>query len=1576
MGIISRLKRAGYFGVTAALVVTAMPVVPFLEGLAYADATITEVDTCDALTAALTDDNGAIKLTTNLTGCATMELTQAKTIDGDGHSITFSGNGANVKTNEAVEFDNVTISASGVGINIPQGFDATATNITLNGATINATERGVSYLQAQEHANLTINNSVIQNSAVTNYDSDWKTGYTRGINFVDFLNSTANITNTTVQGFQYDVNMTAHSMAGSTLNFSGMTLKGWTGFNMWQTSATVNVSNSEIYGINKFNGAGGNSFSDVILNGNWDSTIHDYTPVAMYNSLTFNNVGFNSVYVGDALDDAATASQWMLSDFGSNNTIVMNNCDFTTNLPERTPYAITESGNANITIDSGTYDLPMESGYLAEGKVNYLVDGRYVVDDAPELDEVPAQIIVKAGEETTIPGLEDVSEYANFEAHRGDTQMDGNPRFVSPGVLTTPSAGYGAANVTFNIYTYDDNTGEIVRDNSYDKKILFHSYEASEADDVYLEVDGEQDLDLEFTTDQKSTGEVYMEDESVATIEEGDNGAYTVRAVSEGETKIYGRITVNNDQTIIEDEIELGTVKVYSFEAEGEIRIPVGTELELSDDIITRIGNPSVVEARIANGSGYVSLDGETVEDGVLTATNRGTATVEYYVNGAKVWQTRVRVYALQNPSDILLRIGQSDNNANLHSSTTFSLGQHTNLPSYGLSAEDDVVSISNRYGSLRITARRAGESKVTVTYNDSLDGATTEEFTVRVSDFNSDAEDSYDVVAGDEIEFTMSEEYGQNSVTCKIDDEDCFDNDNEDFEIERDDEGNYTVSVADDAEGGEYTLSFVDKINGTTIATREVTIRVHEVTVSEDELYVLAGEDAAITVSSNFGGICESHQHTRWEWQGWRLVRVTYYTYDCDVTVAPADASLSEDGVSVECTEGEGADECTITANEAGEYVVTFSDGVAEKSVTVYVIDFSVEDAEYHVVKGDTALHLVNAINEYWSETWKGSTTGFKVLADEGTKYYFQLDGAEAGEYTIDFYAYAGPNRFDKANRAVQDTKSIKVYVYEMVAPEQTKYYGEMKSGRNEFDVVVADEINGVVEGMAEIGYEVTEGDANEITVDVENGKVTVNKAGKYTVKYTDTMNRGEGDLAGEYTATFEVFGLDADTPKGQFIDLGGVYTYTIDPAETYGDVEVVITYTDVDGNEEEISRETIAYPNDGEEEIEFVPEEEGKYTVRIENISAKEHGFREVEKGEFYVIAREYSFGLVRSGTVVEIASNSAWSVDSARDSHNPEPLIVEDGVVTLDTSDMRLGVRTVTLYHKFGKGQKEVLKRVTLAIYDVAPESTDENNTVINETLDDLFSKVEELTNDPEAMQDLQQQIMEAMIEAITSGEEVDIETIIKDVLSQNPALGKAQEMFGPEWQATIMNLNEAVEYGDVIRTRVNVKEAEPEDNVKAAILEALSAYGISDAEYYDVTVEMYVTFEGDEGEEEYTLGLIHKLDGKITVALAEATDPETGYTRTYYVVRVHDGEEPEVLVEGVDFYIEDGVIYVTSDRFSTYAVAYKDTLTPVSPNTGVVAAEGASATASMLTSVVVMAAILTLAGATKFAVSRRK
>lgn len=1120
----------------------------------------------------------------------------------------------------------------------------------------------------------------------------------------------------------------------------------------------------------------------------------------------------------------------------------------------------------------------------------------------------------------------------------------------------------------------------------------------------YVKVGSEVELEIEAPQGYSNLTVEYG-DENVADAEE-----FVVNGKSAGDAVIvYTFVDEENNPILIVNAL----IHVYDIQIEDgkTFSMMEGTSINVNDEFVGTFENPEAIEVKCyyqgdpdSDCSNTKStLTGNTVADGVFTAGHDATLyELHFFVNGEDVTDTlgvsyvSIYTFAKQTIDDKLLSVSGTGAERQVTVDLNNPEGSEVeedepctlvldgcNIPlEYTFESSDEsIVSVSgDAQSGYTLTANKAGDATITVVYGFDAYGAPKQKFDVKVSDFWNNANRTYTVADGDVVSFIVSEEYDQDMVTCTIDGVACEESD--EFVVTKNEDGEYTIEVTNDARGGRREFVFTDNMLESE-NTVSVILNVHEIVIEgETEQYMPVDTLKQLTIKERtnqgyiWADVVDAQGGTGWDMNA-LCVRNNYLLGD-DYT-------------------------CSLRADEAGLYTIRvvnsslpFGAGRVYDTeyITVYAFDFTVEDTEYHVKKDDSTQNLITAINKYWNDTKNDEfkdadgevTTEFVIskvtggaTSGKGEDYYFWPTTAEAGAYNIDLSALV--------NGEVVDTKTVTIYVYDMVKPEQTKYYGEMKDGKNEFDVKVADKINDKIAGMAKIDYTVVEGDATGIVVDVERGEVTVNKPGKYTVKYTDTMNRGKGGLVGEYTATFEVFNLEADAPKGQFIDLGDPYEYAIDPTNTYGNIEVVITRTDENGDTTEISRKTTTYPNDGERTFEFTPEEEGKYTVRIENLSAKEHGFREVEKGEFYVIAREYDFKLVRTGTVLEITSDSIWSVDSARDSYNPESLTVEDGKVVLDTSDMQLGVRTVTLYHKFGKGQKEALKRVAIAIYDTAPESTPENNVVIDDTLDDLFGKVEKLTNDPETLNELEQKVWEAIMEAMVSGEEVDFETITNitnGILGENVAFGKAQEMFGSEWQTVIGNLNEAVAYGDVIRTRVNVEEITPETDVEAAILKVLNPYGVDSIDYYDVTVEMYVTYEGEGGEEEYSLGLVHKLNGAITVALAKTTDPETGYTRTYYVVRMHDGEEPEVLVEGRDFYIEDGVIYVISDKFSTYAVAYKDTLIPettvttsvTSPDTGASTSEGASASSNALVMLMAVMTAITLAGAAKIATYRRK
>ncbi len=192
---------------------------------------------------------------------------------------------------------------------------------------------------------------------------------------------------------------------------------------------------------------------------------------------------------------------------------------------------------------------------------------------------------------------------------------------------------------------------------------------------------------------------------------------------------------------------------------------------------------------------------------------------------------------------------------------------------------------------------------------------------------------------------------------------------------------------------------------------------------------------------------------------------------------------------------------------------------------------------------------------------------------------------------------------------------------------------------------------------------------------------------------------------------------------------------------------------------------------------------------------------------------------------------------------------------------------------------------------------------------------------------------------------------------------------QETLGEDAEETAYIINELIYEGDTVYTSVDVTEYEPTDEEVSAIKSVIKNVKSSNIKYYDVTISMSYF---DYYDEEYVeFGAVHKLNRKAKIFLAEVTDPADGFKRTYYVVRYHDGE-PELLTEGEDFIIEDGKIYLFTDKFSVFALGYKDSpIVKLAPDTGAAKSETGSASVNLSVVSVVAVASVALAGAAIFA-----
>ncbi len=1587
MRLISNLKRAKYIGAAMVLLLAATPVNPIATWIARSNTVsavgeeVTEVATRKQLKEALDEGKPSIKLTSNITVSSPnnshFTVESDTLLDLDGHTITFSvdkmfrvrngatltinGNGTIERTNDS-DYPVLVIGDNG-NVILEEG-NITSTDfavqvwggsLTINGGTIESGTYGVEVtegtlnmnggkIKAEEFAVTSFDDSVINlNDGMieSNYCGISGNGSAdEGGSIFNISGGTINATEIGIYAPQYDGETTISS--GIITAKTGVEVRAG---NLNITGGTI-TSNATTYSVSP-SGDGHTTTGAAVAVA--QHTTRQPINVNITGGMFIGPVALSQAdpQEGDAVDESISVAD---------GTFISNNGNFKSVEIEDKAVAVFNGGTFN--------DLNIVPEEVGNKKAIFKIGDNYVVKDAPSLKNVPKKTLTKVGAETVIPNIADNEAFQESGIVISTTRrmtFDKTTGTAVPAVANVSKATLG-----FEVYKLEN--GEVVRDTSFDKTIQVHAYENNDLGTIYL-AEGDTvtvDAGVKLNTEHDEY-EVFIEEDeqTVASIDE--NGAITANGVGEASVKL--RVGIKD--TDIEAVETIGTVKVYSFEA-NDVTIPVGTEVDLTDGIISKIGNPDVVDVEL-DSEDYATLSGETA-DSTLTANAAGTATLTFKVNGETIGTASVNVYETQELDDVVLSV----NGVGADEWQRFVLSG-TNLPAYDLTIEDESIAEAGvvrnfivDYCSTNfitgnrekcINAESAGKTKATVTYQDSFadtDTPTTQDFYVHVSRYTEsnnkpwyafDSSYEYEAAAGDEVEFRLTEGYGQDSITL----EDDFG-----LTVESDEGGNYTVTIPEGTEGGTYELKFTDTVAGVKIAERTVTIKVHEIVTSEDELYIKKGDDATTIEAkekNGYGSICST---------------VLFVFENCNIEVLDA-TGASSDGVTVEHADGDNFD---ITVNEAGLYTVRFSDGTASKDVTVYGIDFEVNELEYHVKTTDTAQNLINAINRYWVDTNNSvvrNIIGFPTnsivmtkvtsgsVSAEGEDYFFwPSENANAGRYTVDFSALI--------NDQVVDTKTVTIYLYEMYHPAQTEFYGEMGGIRNVFAVGVGDWINWTVPGMAQISYEVLEGDPTGITVSTSTGLVYVTKPGKYVVKYTDTMNRGEGALVDEYTATFEVYNLDADAPDNEIVDISATesYNYTIDHTNTYGDVKVTINLTR-DGETTEVFSKTLNYPGETVDEFEFVPTEEGQYNVRIENLSAAEHNFREVETGSFYVIASDFEFIMVKAGETVEIEENSYWSTTSAY-LDDSTSLTVEDGnKVTIDTTDMELGAHSVNMYHRFNRQQRESLKNVSLVVYSVV---SDDNTKELNpgevtvSTIEGLYEDTAKATQDLVRKMRARQIPMEQVLDFVLKMWEGTLTDEDIEALGVVDLFDEFKTAFGTkdnEWLNTLTNLNMVTTEGEEVAIEVRVEDINDtvSNEEKTAIENALASYDVDHIDYYDVSVLLKVN--GDE------IGKLHKLNGKITVALANVEEPASGYTRQYFVVRDHDGTVT-VLTEGVDFYIEDGVIYVISDEFSTYAVAYKDTLVPKTPDTGekVTASVGATSVNLSVAVVAAMTAII-LAGA---------
>lgn len=199
----------------------------------------------------------------------------------------------------------------------------------------------------------------------------------------------------------------------------------------------------------------------------------------------------------------------------------------------------------------------------------------------------------------------------------------------------------------------------------------------------------------------------------------------------------------------------------------------------------------------------------------------------------------------------------------------------------------------------------------------------------------------------------------------------------------------------------------------------------------------------------------------------------------------------------------------------------------------------------------------------------------------------------------------------------------------------------------------------------------------------------------------------------------------------------------------------------------------------------------------------------------------------------------------------------------------------------------------------------------------------------TSKPEGTKPEEQKAPEVKVETTEANTEnnaavAEVTKLVQSVVNGTSVSGIDKELEG--------KIKTAVAEGKTVNVEVATasveKTAVAED---AAKVEAKIDSNTKVAAYFDIDVLVKANTD--------TLGNVTELGDEIQLSVPVPTNlpaVASGYTREYYIIRVHDGvaEELNAKVSG------DSIVF-SSKLFSTYALAYKDvkvTSTSISPKTG--------------------------------------
>ena len=502
MGIITKIKRAKYFGAAAVLMLASVPMVP--SGRVYA------AELSDNLTLSGDSDE-----------CYTIPVDKTVTLDLSGHTL---------QCGVVVE----------AGANLTITGDGTITTSAAESAAIYNKVGGT----------VTIENGAFSSA-------NWYTVKNLGtmtINDGTFSQGTANSSNASmIANGWYNGKNSGASDQGNTYTgaLANLTINGGT-FNHYTTTSTIK---SDDYSKTVINGGMFSSNQGYLIQATGDVTVNggDFTG---YSSLVvFNATGEDKYEPGVATINDATVNATYLAS-GRVGTLNVNGGEFT-GLREVIKTGSTISNNG---IAGGQFNIPVEEK-LAEGKATWKTgDNTYEVLDASDAkDTLNKWMLAKVGEVTMVPSMsERVKNYSDFKVVGSGTFADG--------AYTPVEAGKYEYIRVFPRVCRDENgivtCGKNEAEDNYEATIRFDTYSVEEIGNKVIAVGETAQIpeDTVVAKEGHTTVEYSVEDESIATVDEDGE----ITATGTGQTDVYVTITSTQSRGLSVRE-KIGTVYVYDF---------------------------------------------------------------------------------------------------------------------------------------------------------------------------------------------------------------------------------------------------------------------------------------------------------------------------------------------------------------------------------------------------------------------------------------------------------------------------------------------------------------------------------------------------------------------------------------------------------------------------------------------------------------------------------------------------------------------------------------------------------------------------------------------------------------------------------------------------------------------------------------------------------------------------------------------------------------------------------------------------------------------------------------------------